>query len=84
MKADGQEVSCLVDSGSSVLFVVWKKWFEAVGQKCDDLIFGCYECVPPCQLGRKKHFCFEDDTCVSVFPHSGKFDLHSDLSTEVR
>ncbi|KAF4649109.1 hypothetical protein FOL47_002422 [Perkinsus chesapeaki] len=57
LKADGQEVSCMVDSGASALFLVWRKWFEAVGQNYD--------------------------TCVSLFPHAGNFDLGSGLSTQV-
>ncbi|KAF4672552.1 hypothetical protein FOL47_000387 [Perkinsus chesapeaki] len=75
LKVDGQDVRLLVDTGTPVLSLVWKDWFEDPHQKCVDIIFGCFECEPSCQGGPTKDFWFEDHACVSVFLHSGTFDF---------
>ncbi|KAF4708701.1 hypothetical protein FOZ62_023528, partial [Perkinsus olseni] len=76
-KADGQDIYALVDTGATYLFVVWKHWYEEEFGVCANLVFGCYECVPPCTQGPTKAFTFGDGSKVWLFPHSGKLEFDS-------
>ncbi|KAF4649303.1 hypothetical protein FOL47_002205, partial [Perkinsus chesapeaki] len=79
-KADGQNIYALVDTGATYLFFVWKYWFEDNLENCNELIFGCYECAPPCKQGPTKTFTFGDGAKVWLFPHTGKLDFNGGVS----
>ncbi|KAF4651224.1 hypothetical protein FOL47_000530 [Perkinsus chesapeaki] len=80
---DGQVLFSVVDTGASLLSLVWKQWFEMSRGVCEDLFFGCYQCVSPCKQGQITNFAFDDDSVVSVFPHSGVFDLSDGTSARL-
>ncbi|KAF4658786.1 hypothetical protein FOL47_007826 [Perkinsus chesapeaki] len=82
-KADGQSIYALVDTGIDATFFVWRKWYENNHQDCAQLIFGCYECIPPCKEGPTKKIVFADGHEVDIFKHTGKLDLNGGVSTSL-
>ncbi|KAF4663195.1 hypothetical protein FOL47_005866 [Perkinsus chesapeaki] len=76
LTVDDQQVSCLLDTGGYSSFLVWRTWFEKARRKCDDLLFGCYECEPaPCEAGALDTLEFAQDILLTVFTHSGEFNF---------
>ncbi|KAF4672711.1 hypothetical protein FOL47_000190 [Perkinsus chesapeaki] len=82
-KADGQNIYAIIDTGTPYFFLVWKQWYEGSHQSCNELIFGCYECVSPCKQGPTKIFTFVGDREVWLFPHTGKLDLKGKVSASL-
>ncbi|KAF4757289.1 hypothetical protein FOZ63_009327, partial [Perkinsus olseni] len=75
LEVDNEKVYALVDTGSPLLFFLWR---HSYGPSCQNLLYGCYECSPkPCQAGPTKTFSFHDDTDVTVFRHHGTLSLGS-------
>ncbi|KAF4671993.1 hypothetical protein FOL46_009670 [Perkinsus olseni] len=77
VRADGQRLSLLIDTGSSEVFFVEKKYLERAFSPgaCEDFLFGCYECpAGPCrgEVSRIEH---SDDTCAYTVQHRGALEL---------
>ncbi|KAF4651225.1 hypothetical protein FOL47_000531, partial [Perkinsus chesapeaki] len=83
LTVDGQVLFSLVDTGASLLSLVWTEWFGRSRGVCQNLFFGCYQCVSPCKQGRTTTFSFVEGSDVSVFPHSGVFDLSDGTSARL-
>ncbi|KAF4674114.1 hypothetical protein FOL47_009650 [Perkinsus chesapeaki] len=83
LKVDGQEVSALVDTGSSYTFLIWKYWYEVTERKrCDEMVYRCYECNPgPCEVGPTTEVPFEDGAAVTMFERPGQLQLADASST---
>lgn len=76
MEFDGQKQRLTVDTGSQVLFVVYKEWYEEtyIGKSCAALPSGCYSCPNDCGLhraARKFSVGFSDKTEVIFVMHEG-------------
>ncbi|KAF4705010.1 hypothetical protein FOZ63_031790 [Perkinsus olseni] len=85
MKADGQSLSLLVDTGSSEVFFVEKKYLERAFSPgaCEDFLFGCYECpAGPCrgEVSRIEHC---DDTCAYTVQHRGTVEFGGRVTPDV-
>ncbi|KAF4703212.1 hypothetical protein FOZ63_031792 [Perkinsus olseni] len=77
MKVDGQAVSPLVDTGSSLLFFIEKSYLQRTlsPESCQDFIYGCYECHT--DIFKQKVTITEhcDDTCAYTVQHRGALEL---------
>ncbi|KAF4709578.1 hypothetical protein FOZ63_021510, partial [Perkinsus olseni] len=77
LKADGKDVTVLVDTGNPYTFFVEKQWYERTRPGgCAELKYKCYDCSPPsCREGPTKTYEFFDGLQVTVFQHSGTVDF---------
>ncbi|KAF4652515.1 hypothetical protein FOZ61_009625 [Perkinsus olseni] len=77
IKADGQDLNLLVDTGTHELFFISKGWLEESEGPgaCEALIFSCYECTTDLCDAEVTNITFCDDSCASIVPLIGNLTI---------
>ncbi|KAF4722585.1 hypothetical protein FOZ62_000705, partial [Perkinsus olseni] len=86
IKADGQDLNLLVDTGASDLFFISKEWLEeseGLGA-CEASVYGCYQCTTDLCDARVTDITFYDDSCASIVPLTGNLTIGEQEVPEVK
>ncbi|KAF4672142.1 hypothetical protein FOL47_000859 [Perkinsus chesapeaki] len=77
IKVGNYDTYALIDTGTPLLFFIWRHWFEGVQPGgCKLYVFGCYECSPDvCTKGDETTFKYDNDYTVTLFRHHDTLSL---------
>ncbi|KAF4727803.1 hypothetical protein FOZ62_004893 [Perkinsus olseni] len=77
IKADGQDLNLLVDTGTHELFFLSKGWLEeseGLGA-CEASVYGCYQCTTDLCDAEVNEIEFCDGDCLSIVPLTGNLTI---------